>query len=87
MIIHPQLPATEILTVGSHTDIAPTITALIDMPEPGGWLGSTLLPPDPQRIAVINGPSRIYQNNGSLKAVNSPEDQSFIQYSNYLLGR
>lgn len=87
MLIHPSFRPTDIPTPCSHMDIAPTITALLGLKEPGGWIGSALLPPDPDRVVVLNGPIQIHLENGRLIANHYPEDFSFIDYSNYLLGR
>lgn len=91
LLFHPHLAAIEVTALGSHIDIAPTIITLLDLPEPDGWLGTTLLPPDPNRFVLINGPVRIYQNHenpsATLKTVQTPQDLPFFEYSDYLLGR
>ncbi len=87
MLIHPQLPAARVAVPGSHLDIAPTITALLNVQEPQGWLGTTLLPPDPHRVVLINGPVRIFLNQGALELIQSADDLIYYDYSNYLLGR
>jgi phosphoglycerol transferase MdoB-like AlkP superfamily enzyme len=87
LLIHSSFRPDDIPTPCSHLDIAPTITALLGLEEPGGWLGTALLPPDPDRVVVLNGPIRIHLGNGRLIASHSPEDFPFIDYSNYLLGK
>lgn len=87
ILIHPGLLPAVLTTPCSHLDIAPTITSLLGLPEPGRWLGTALLPADPHRSVVINGPIRIQADGDRLSAVHSPQDLPFIHYSDYLLGR
>lgn len=87
MLSHPQLPARQLTEPGSHIDIAPTITALLGIPEPVGWLGTALLPSDPQRVALINGPVRIYQKGSELNTIVNTADIRYLSYSSFLLGR
>ena len=87
MLFYSQATPRSIPSPGSHLDIAPTITNLIGLPEPGGWLGSALLPPDPHRVVVLNNPMQIRWEDGRLMTRNSPEDLPFVLYSSYLMGR
>lgn len=65
-IYHMSLPPSIETKVGSHLDIAPTIIDLLDVPEPSGWLGTSLFY-DGKKTVLFNDFTAIEANENVLQ--------------------
>jgi arylsulfatase A-like enzyme len=83
-IFHKDLPPSIETKVGSHLDIAPTILDLLDIPEPSGWLGTSLFFKGKNTV-LFNDLTVIELNDNTPQKKIELEYQPFVDYSNSIV--
>ncbi len=83
-IYHKNLPPGVEAKVGSHLDLAPTLLDLLDIPEPVGWLGTSLFS-DGKKVVLLNDLTSVEIVGGVLKRRVAMEYQPYLEYSNSLV--
>ena len=80
-MLHPKLEPQVLDRVGSHVDLAPTVTHLLRMAEPKGWLGSSLFSRGAGGVLFNNGDFVRRQSDGTLESAPLISAQPYIDYS------
>jgi lipoteichoic acid synthase len=83
-IYHKNLPPKVETEVGSHLDLAPTLLDLLDIPEPAGWLGTSLFS-EGKKVVLLNDLTSVEVIDGVLKRHVATEYQPYLEYSNSLV--
>jgi len=83
-IYHTSLPPKVETKVGSHLDLAPTVLDLLDIPEPFGWLGTSLFA-EGRKVVLLNDLTSVEVIDGVLKKHVAMEYQPYLEYSNSLV--
>ncbi len=81
---HKNLPSKVEIKAGSHIDLAPTITDLLDISEPEGWLGTSLFY-NGNKTVLFNDLTVIEEKSGVLKRYVNINYQPYLEYSNSIV--
>lgn len=84
LIYSPMLKQQHIKTVGSQIDLAPTITHLLGIKEPAGWLGSSMFSQEKDRT-YSKGMRISLAANGKCCYTDDTEVVKFNKYSDFML--
>ncbi|MGB7291150.1 MAG: LTA synthase family protein [Thermodesulfobacteriota bacterium] len=79
-IYQKSLPPKVETKVGSHLDLAPTVLDLLDIPEPVGWLGTSLFA-EGRRVVLLNDLTSVEVIDGVPKRKVAMEYQPYLEYS------
>ena len=71
--------------LGSHLDIAGTVTDLLGIPEADCWLGDSLLGPAEDRVVLLNNLSILRREGAEIVAQRDNRYKRFIDYSRSIL--
>ena len=84
-IIAPGLSPRVEHVLGSHLDIASTLTALLKVPEAKHWLGNSLFPTVKNRLVLYNDLTTLTRLDATLYAEKNYHYKKFIEYSKSIL--
>ena len=84
-ILAPGLSSRVEHKLGSHLDIASTLSALLKIPEAENWLGSSLLTADEDRLVLYNNLTTITRRNATLHMEKNHQHKIYMEYSQSIL--